>query len=319
MAEKPELLRAYLIVGADGLKRERAVTRLKGRLDEGLADFNLDEQTASSDLVPEQLISSLQTMPFGAGFRLVIIHEAEKLPKATSEAIVSYLDDPNPSAVLCVVAESLSRGTRLYKALAAQGAKAVIDCAPMKRRDLPLHVQKMAGAHGIELDRMAAEELVSRVGESTLMLDNQLKTLAEHLGAGAVAGRADVERLIARTAEVKPWDLLDSLCARDVTRALEVFNLMQNPSEVALLSMLTGRVRELICAKSLEERGQANRLADELGRQAWQLKNHLRWSRAFRPGELEDLLSESRTCERILKGTGDSRTAFIAYMLRFAR
>lgn len=49
---KAALLPAYLIVGSDELKSRQAVTRLKGRLEPGLAAFNLDEHVAGPDLVP---------------------------------------------------------------------------------------------------------------------------------------------------------------------------------------------------------------------------------------------------------------------------
>ena len=46
------------------------------------------------------------------------------------------------------------------------------------------------------------------------MLDNELKKLAAMVGSERIE-RTDVERLVVRTAEVKPWDFLDALSARD--------------------------------------------------------------------------------------------------------
>ena len=74
------------------------------------------------------------------------------------------------------------------------------------------------------------------------MLDRQVGTLAELCAGAGVITRADVERYVTRIAEVKPWDFLDAVCARDAGRALELYGLMQNPSEIALVSMLVGRL-----------------------------------------------------------------------------
>ena len=314
---KKKLLPAYLAVGADEFKRETTVGRLKGMLDEGLAAFNLDERTASADLEPQDLLASLNTLPMGSPFRLVIVHAAEKLAKPTSEAVVSYLKNPNPGCVLCLDAESLSKGTRLYKAVAAVGREAVIDCTPLKRWKLPDYVVRHARAStGLEFDRDAAEELVSRVGENTTMLDRQVKDLAELCrGHGRITLR-DVEEHVARTAEVKPWDFLDAVCARNAPRALELYRLMDNPSRIALLALIVSRLRELICAKSLTDRGRAAALAGELGKKDWQVKNHVRWASAFRLGELEDCLSACAQTERVLKGTGDDETAFVGLVIK---
>lgn len=313
-----DLLPAYLIVGADELKRDAAVRRLRSRVPADMADFNLDELDGASLEEPGQLISSAQTMPFCADFRLVIVNGAGELAKPVSEAVVSYLADPNPQCVLCLVAEKLAKNTRLYKAVAKVGPRSVIDCAPLKRWELPPYVAKLAQKRGLSMDNAAAQELVERVGESTVALDNQIATLAQLVGDAGRITLADVEANVAQIAEVSPWAFADAVCERNAPRAMEMLNLMKAPSLVFLHSVLVGRLRELICAKSLDARGAASGLARELGRQSWQVKNHVRWSRAFGEEELVELLGQAAVCERALKGSQDSEAAFVRFVLAMA-
>lgn len=313
-----DLLPAYLIVGADELKRDAAVRRLRSRVPADMADFNLDELDGASLEEPGQLISSAQTMPFCADFRLVIVNRAGELAKPVSEAVVSYLADPNPQCVLCLVAEKLAKNTRLYKAVAKVGPHSVIDCAPLKRWELPPYVVKLAQKRGLSMDNAAAQELVERVGESTVALDNQIATLAQLVGDAGRITLADVEANVAQIAEVSPWAFADAVCERNAPRAMEMLNLMKAPSLVFLHSVLVGRLRELICAKSLDARGAASGLARELGRQSWQVKNHVRWSRAFGEEELVELLGQAAVCERALKGSQDSEAAFARFVLAMA-
>lgn len=313
-----DLLPAYLIVGADELKRDAAVRRLRSRVPADMADFNLDELDGASLEEPGQLISSAQTMPFCADFRLVIVNGAGQLAKPVSEAVVSYLADPNPQCVLCLVAEKLAKNTRLYKAVAKVGPHSVIDCAPLKRWELPPYVVKLAQKRGLSMDNAAAQELVERVGESTVALDNQIATLAQLVGDAGRITPADVEANVAQIAEVSPWAFADAVCERNAPRAMEMLNLMKAPSLVFLHSVLVGRLRELICAKSLDARGAASGLARELGRQSWQVKNHVRWSRAFGEEELVELLGQAAVCERALKGSQDSEAAFARFVLAMA-
>ena len=313
-----DLLPAYLIVGADELKRDAAVRRLRSHVPADMADFNLDELDGASLEEPGQLISSAQTMPFCADFRLVIVNGAGQLAKPVSEAVVSYLADPNPQCVLCLVAEKLAKNTRLYKAVAKVGPRSVIDCAPLKRWELPPYVAKLAQKRGLSMDNAAAQELVERVGESTVALDNQIATLAQLVGDAGRITLADVQANVAQIAEVSPWAFADAVCERNAPRAMEMLNLMKAPSLVFLHSVLVGRLRELICAKSLDARGAASGLARELGRQSWQVKNHVRWSRAFGEEELVELLGQAAVCERALKGSQDSEAAFARFVLAMA-
>lgn len=310
MAGKPALLPAYLIVGPDELKRKQAVTRLKARVDGPFSAFNLEELVASGDVEPVGVLASLNTLPMGGDRRVVVIENAEKLPKAVSEAIVEYLGNPNESCTLALVASTLAKSTRLYKAVAKVGPKSVIECAAKKGRDLPPYVQKLARAHGVSIASDAATELVARVGESTTMLDTQIATLAALLGGAGTITLPFVEKNVARVAEVKPWEFLDRLSGRDAHRALALYRLLDG-SSLGLLSLIVGRLRELVCARSLEARGQSHALAPELKKQDWQVRNHVRWARAFGEGELEALLGLCSKAERALKSGEDEETVMV--------
>ena len=310
-----QLLPGYLIVGADELKRSTAVDRMKARLEKtGMADFNIDERDLSKDAPVDDVIASLNTLPMGTDFRLVILLNCDRLPKAVSEPLVDYFKNPSPTTVCLVVAEKLAKNTRLYKAMAKLGAKAVVDCAPERAWELPRQVVSMAGAHGKTMDMEAAEELVSRAGENTRLLDNEVKRLAQQV-AGAVITREDVERLVVRTAEAKPWPLLDAVSARDMRRALENLRLQPDKSEVLLYTLLVGRIRQLIVAKALDVRGQSGELAKTLGVQQWQIKNHAAWARRWKMSELTDALRSAVDVELAVKGSRDSWLALQLWVI----
>lgn len=308
------LLPAYLVVGSDELKRSHAVARMKKRLEaSGLADFNLDERDMSKEQTPEDVLSSLNTFPMGADFRLVILRPCDRLPKAMSEMLIDYLKNPSSTTVLLLVAEKLAKNTRLYKAVAKIDKKAIVECAPKKRWELPQQVRSMATAHGKAITQGGAEELVSRVGESTRMLDNELKKLASMVD-GAEITQADVERFVVRTAEPRPWDFLDAVSARNLPKALSLLRMMPQRHEIMLYSLLTTRIRELIYAKALDARGEGSTLARALGLQSWQVKNHLRWARGFKMSELLGALESAVDVELALKGSQTSDVALVRWV-----
>ena len=300
-----ELLPGYLVVGSDELKSSHTIEKMKARLDaSGMAAFNLDERDMAKDPQIDDIIASLNTFPMGSEFRLVILRNCDKLPKAVSEPLVEYFANPSPTTVCLVVATTLAKNTRLYKAIAKLGAKAVISCAPMKAYELPPRVAKMAQTHGKVMSIPAAEALVSRAGENMRMLDNELKKLEITL--------ADVERHVMRTAEVKPWELLNAVAARDLTRSLELLKLQPAKSEVRIWSLLVTRLRELIIAKSLDARGQAGQLASALGVQT-------SWARRWKMDELLEALSSAVDVELALKGSRDGELALQMWVMDMCR
>lgn len=316
MAQLSKLLPAYLAVGPDDLKRKETVSRLKARVAGPFEAFNLEEIAASGDLEPSALISSLNTLPMGSDLRVVVVEDAEKLPKPVSEALVSYLADPNTSCTLCLTATTLAKSTRLYKAVAKVGPKAIIDCSAKKGRELVPHVQKLAGAHGLTISADAASELIARVGDSSSMIDAQLASLAGRLGGAGSVSRELVEAHVARVVEVKPWEFLDALSARDLARSLRLLSLLDLSSPIGLSSLISGRVRELICARALNERGETARIGEELKKQAWQVRNYGRWARGFKAGELEALLGACAETDAGLKSGADAQATLTALVAR---
>mgnify|MGYP002796987890 CR=1 FL=1 len=145
------LLPAYLVVGEDTLKRDAVMKRLRARLsamgDLSFNDDSFDGETAEG----ADIVGACDTVPFASPVRLVEVRAADKLKKADAERLVSYLGAPNSSTVLALVAEKLAKNTRLYKAVAAHGKTAVIDCSLPKRYELPKMVRSMAVGHGVTL------------------------------------------------------------------------------------------------------------------------------------------------------------------------
>lgn len=311
---KTDLLAAYLLVGSDELKQQRSVARLKQYLNPDFIDFNVEEHMSASTLEQESVLNALQALPFGDSRKLVIVWEADKLTKDVSETLVSYLADPNPSSVLVLIAHSLAKSTRLYKAVAKIGTKAVIDCAAKKKFALAGDVINIAQTYGLHMDNAAARRLIFKVGESTVMLDNQLASLAARFGTGAAIHVSDVDAYVAQIAEVSPWEFLDVLCNRDFARSMELFQAMKSNGYVPLQMYITTRLRELICVKALQARGTAAHIASELGKQDWQIKNYPGFARKFAPGELEKLLKKSKELEWTLKNSSEKDTAFIQFI-----
>lgn len=315
--QPPALIPAYLVVGEDALKRDAVIKRLRARIAQ-LGDIEFNHDVFSGETASGlEIVSACDTMPFMSDMRLVEVTNADKLKKADAEALVSYLEHPNETTVLALVAEKLAKNTRLYKAIAAVGKQAVIECAAKSRRELPRVVRDMAVGHGVVFNDRAANALIDLVGENTVALDAEVRKIAlAHQGKDPVTD-AEVKSLVARTAEAKPWELVDAVSARNLTQCITLLGRMESASPYSLIGMCTRRIRELICAKALEQRGQgAAVLAKALKVPDWRVKNHFGWARGFSRQELLRALKLARDAERDMKSGTDPDQAFMGWLLQ---
>lgn len=309
------LLPVYLVVGEDALKRDAVMKRLRSRIAAlGDLSFNSDEfggDTAAGD----DIVTACNTMPFASPVRLVEVRAADKLKKADAEALVAYLSSPSEATVLALVADKLAKNTRLYKAVAAYGKTAVIDCAPLKAYELPKTVRALAVGHGVTFTEGAAAKLVELAGEDTVRLDSEVRKIAlAHRGTDAV-NEHEVVALVSRTAEVKPWEFVDAFAARDVRKCLLYRARMKSESPYSLLARCTSRLRELVCARCMAERGNPRATAAALKLPDWRVKNHAAWARGFSSAELRRAIVSARDTERAMKSGADPEAAFMEWVL----
>ncbi len=310
-----QLERAYLIVGSDELMKQKALDKLCSYADESMKDFNVDIINAADKPEPELLISSLNMLPMMDDYRLVIIKQLENLDKASQEALIDYLKNPNPQSVCLGIATKLAKNTRLYKAFAASHPKALISCEAKKAWELASQAQKIAQEQQLYLDHDAAELLVSLLGESSLLYQTELKRLALQFGKGYKLSYEDIYTNVKRIAEIKPWTFLDALFDRRLSYALELFEQMPDQNIMGLYVMSLSRLRELISYKSLAKEGREHYAAQELGMQPWQLKNHAKWSKNFSSEGLIRSLKMAADCEHELKSVSDKRGAYLNWIL----
>lgn len=312
-----QLLPAYLVVGDDVLKREAVVRRLHVRLEKlGDLSFNLDVFNGAH-CEGDELVAACNTLPFASEKRLVQINDADKLRKHALEALMRYLSSPSESTVVLLLAEKLSKNTRLYKAIAGLGKQAIIDCARPKSYRMREHVRAMAPTHGITLTDEGAGKLIELVGTDTVRLDSELRKLSvAHEGTQPVDEQEIVE-LVADVSTVKPWEMADAFAARDLGRCLQYFPRVEGSAPIALLALCTARVRELICAQAVLARGGSTpQIASELGFPEWKVKHYAMWAKQFSPLELRAALASSLDTERAMKSGTPQDAAFIDWLVQ---
>ncbi len=310
-----DLLGAYLLVGDDELKKETALKRLKKHLDEGTFDFNYQQFDAQTQPSIEEFLVAVKTPPMMTNLRIVVFFDVDKAALTLKDAIIDYLAKPTPGVVLAMTAEKLAKNTKLYKAIAKLGGKTVISCESLSMKELPNYVRDLATTHGKLIDYDAARLLISLTGQSTLALNSELKKLADAVGPRQSITHEDVRRLVARIAEVKPWDFTDAFCARNQVLTLQVYQQMQDANPVGLIFWLAREVRLLITIKCLVNQGKTPQIGSEVKIQPWKIKQYLAWQREWKMSELIRALEILANCDVRLKSEADKETIFVTSLI----
>jgi DNA polymerase III subunit delta len=316
VASVADLKFVYLIHGPEPVLLDRALARLRARFaDFGDLDFSSDTFDADNADV-DDIIAACNTFPFDSERRLVVVRNVEKFPASVMDRLAAYAADPAPFTTLVLVAAKVNKGSKLYKAVEKSGQVAEYKA---EKRDYPAYVTEMFASKGRRVDRDGIELLLEAVGNDLRRLEIEVSKAVSFAGDQETLTRADIAEVLSTSAPTSLYEFLDALASRDATEALALERdlIDEGESVYALHAMAVRRMRELVAAQTLAQRGSgsAAALAATLGRQEWQIRRIPQYATRFGAGEPADLLRKAAATEADMKTSRDPRLAFERWIL----
>jgi len=308
----------YLIYGDQDIKVEQALDALKREVGE-LADLDFNSETFDGESAnADEIVAACNTLPFASERRLVVVRNVDKIDKDSTDRIIAYVGDPAETTILALVAKKIAKNTRLYKAV--DKINGVLERQGPSRSEWPRETQKLFAARGRTLSSDGAELLVNYVGRDLRRILVEVDKVIAYAGERVELHRADIEAVVAHTAKASIFDFTAALANRDLPTALRLADTLlgDGDSIYALQAMSLRTIRDLIAVGALVDRGEGSvgQVAAALGRPDWMVKALPRQVRAFRPGELVEILLAAADAEEKMKTSRDSRLVFERWIVK---
>ncbi len=208
------------------------------------------------------VLAACAQLPVGGARRLVELADPDQVGDKKSsgyakgedarralDALVAYLEAPNPTTVLVLSGKGIDGRSRLV----TRGRKAGVVHkfgALAHDREAVAWLEARARALGGPIDSDAAAALVAAVGLSPSQLALALDNASLHAGPGARVTLADVEAVVPQSRQTVVFDLTDAVGMGDAARALAVLRrifderaMPERAQALALVSMLARQVR----------------------------------------------------------------------------
>lgn len=186
--------------------------------------FHGDETSAA------EVVETANTLPFLAERRVVLVRNAESYDSESSgKAMLAYLESPCPSTVLIMVAGSVDKRSKFYKACAASGE--VVECPQLKEHDVMLWARAEIGVHGKDIDAGAVKLLIDRTGTHLSDVQNAIHAVCNYVGDRSTITEADVMTACADTDEEEVWALTDAIAASDTAKAVSALREIIEPNK----------------------------------------------------------------------------------------
>ncbi len=238
----------YALVGDEdflkGRARERIIAVALGGEDPAFAvsvyqGDKIDFSTARNEL---------ETLPFLAPCRVVIVEAADTFVTDNRPALEAYVAKPSSVGVLVLDVKTFPDNTKLAKAL-PDAAKIACKTPPAyKIHELkPWLVEWAKTAHKKKLAPDAAELMLELVGASMGSLNQELGKLAVAVGAKPGIAVEDVDRMVGRSKAADVFRILDAIGDGRPGEALSVLEELFTEGEdpMAVMGPLTAQLRKL--------------------------------------------------------------------------
>jgi len=189
--------------------------------------------------------NNLDTLPFLAPCRIVVVENADPFVTDHRPALEHYAAKPNAAGVLVLELKTFPETTKLAKAL-PDAAK--VSCKSLPAYKLPAWCVEWARSHhNKKLAVDVAEALVELVGASMGLLDQELGKLASAIGDKPGIGIEDVQRFVGRSKSADVFRILDAIGEGQPGEALSILEELfaEGEDPMAVLGPLTAQLRKL--------------------------------------------------------------------------
>lgn len=241
-----EVFPVYVLHGDERFLQQAVLQRLKKVLLPSEADdFSLSQyQGDNADLA--RVRDDLETIPFTAPRRLVIIDEADGFVSKYRKQLEKYAAQPSSTGVLILLVKSWPSNTTLAKKTPPNAA---IECKELKDAALKSWLVKWTSQNqDKKLASEAAALLVELIGSEMGILTQEVSKLAAYIGERGTITTDDVDKLCGHSRVETTWKMLDALAEGSAPQALETLHhlLDQGEDPLAIMGAVSWQLRKLV-------------------------------------------------------------------------
>jgi DNA polymerase-3 subunit delta len=248
----PKLI--YVLTGDEDFVKRQVLVQLRALVLGPDESFGLSTH-AGDKAVWSTIHDELETLPFLAARRLVIVENADPFVTRHRASLEKYTEKPAATGVLVLDVKSWTSTTRLARMI--EPAATLVCKAPAAYKLPEWCVQRALEAYQKQLTLPAGRMLVDLVGPEMGLLDQELAKLAVYAGEAARIDVGDVDRLVGQSRAESTWKIFDAIGAGQPGTALTILDRLfdQGDDAMRILGAFSMQLRQLARAGRLAQQG----------------------------------------------------------------
>jgi DNA polymerase-3 subunit delta len=317
--QKKDIGNLYLFYGEERYLIDIYEKRIKRALLQPEDEMmNLDVLQSPQDLM--QIEASIETLPFMAEKRLVIVKESGAFDKGGRLIeLADRIGQLPETTVLIWIETKIDKRSKLFKAVQKYGR--VIEFKRLTERELLLWIEKEARQKKTQIDQRTASYFLSCTGNDMTHIYTELEKLLSYVKEKGVIERQDIDAMITPTIENSIFKLTDYLGSQRPAAAYQIYRqLIEDNEPVQRILYMIIRQFRLLYRASLMQNADAAAVAKELGVPGFAAGNYQIQAKRFGQVRLKELLRHLLEMDVAIKtGEMSAEEAADLIMLQYAK
>ena len=273
----------------EALKQEALAGLRSAVLPAGMEALN---ETVLEDPDTDRLIADVETQPFMADRRLVVVRDLPALSgrAEADEKLISWLPSVPETTILLFYCTGKPDGRKkLYNAVKKLGG--IVTFSPLRGPELVRFVTDAFRQAGKECDDRTAEYLIFTVGDDAGLLRSEIIKLASYAGDRPAVLSSDVTALATPSTECTVFQMVDAVVTGQKSRALLLLRnqLLSGTDRMSILAMLLRQYRLLQHIKIMQyEKRSGDFIRSALGVPSFAVEQYLRQASGYTGGQVKN-------------------------------
>ncbi len=301
-----DLKNMYLFYGREFYLIENSINAFKSTLNESMLDFNLDI-IDGKEIILDQVISSIETLPFMDERKIVIIKDFELLKgkkKNFSDSDEKYLIDhldniPESTVLVFIVYGDIDKRKNIVKKISKNGI--VCNCDKLSDMDLFKWVKKKFESREVVIENAQVMYFIDSEGyrdkssDKTLSdLDNEINKISSFVGRGNIVTNEIIDKLSQKKVENDIFKLIDYIGEKNPSNAIRILNdmIQEGESVLGIFAMIAKQFRVVMQVRQYQIEGYTSKaISDKLKIHTFVVNKALKQSLNFSDDMIIDMLN----------------------------
>lgn len=286
----------YLFWGKENYLKKKYEDSIKKAFVQDGSEFMNYDIFEDKKIPASRIIDSLETLPFLAEKRLVLVKDSGLFHtgrKEDSEKLADYISKIPESSCLLFVEDEIDKRGKLYKSVVKYGFP--LEFKTPDEKSLIRWVTDELNKEQIQIEGSTAAYFIRTIESNMEAISSELKKISAYIGKSGNVTKKEIDEICIPSFEAKIFDLVAAIGNKKPDIALEIYRnmILMKESPIMILTMITRQFRLIYQSKLLiqSENGTAE-IAQRLGQREFIVRECIKQAKNFSAEKLKKAIED---------------------------